>query len=341
MNDLRSWEESIEHFRGVHGTIITVGPVDSGKTTWIGSCIRDQNRGSIALVSCDLGQVTFGAPGLLSAARCDPSTDHISGLRPERMYFVGQTQPAGRFLQTIHGATLLAAWTRRKADTVLIDTDGYVAGPAAREYKRTLLSLLSPCTAVFFGDHPDLAPLRRWGRSMADIEVYGVKTPSSIQPKTAEQRQRYRNTRLLAWFREAQTYTLSLKSNLIMSGLTSVGRPVPEEEFRQIQGLLRVDPLWVEKNSTRLAVLTSGEVASEDAVRLRREYGDHRVLIRPGSYWEGRLVGDYGETGFSSGMGYITGWKNSPPRMIIRGRFFREPGNTWLIGQNSFHGIMG
>lgn len=339
MKNVLSWKESLNHFNNFQGSLVTIGPVDHGKTAWVESCARRQKQNSLTIISCDLGQVTFGVPGLLSAAVWDPQVQHLCDLKPERMYFIGQTQPAGRFLQTIHGATLLAAWARDKSDTVLIDTDGYVTGPAAREYKRLLLDAFSPCTAIFFGDPPDLAPLLQWCSNQPGIIVYQVQPPASVRCKTPEQRQYYRDSRYLDWFRQAQNYTLSLESNQILSDMTSVGSPISAGEFHRLENVLGSNITWAELNSTHLSIITSDLVSSENAKRLSQEHDNLQVVIKPASQLAGRLVGDYGKAGFSSGMGYITGWKHSPSRITIRGRFLETPGNIWLLGEESFHGM--
>jgi len=341
MSGSHSWDQSLREFGRARGLIVTVGPVDSGKTTWVASCARQAADHSVAVVSADLGQVTFGVPGLLSAARCPAAIDRLTDLPPERMYFVGQSQPGGRFLQTIHGILRLAAWARERAGTVLIDTDGFIAGPAGREYKRILLSSLGPCTALFFGCHPDLNPLHSWCKSMADIAVYDIDPPDHIRPKSDELRQQYRLARYRDWFREALSHSLSLKTNRLLSSLTAIGEPLGEEELARIRILLGTNPLWAEKSATHLNVLTPAPVPSENLRRLREAYGEYQVSVPPGSQWEGRLIGDFGASGFSSGMGYITGWRGDPPRLLLRGRFGDSPGETWLVGEESYPGTAG
>ncbi|HKJ66511.1 MAG TPA: Clp1/GlmU family protein, partial [bacterium] len=198
-----SWDDSIKRFSREHGTIVNIGPVDTGKTSWIAEVLHRRQEKQIGIISGDLGQVTFGAPGLLSAALVNPDVESLTDIQPDRVFFVGKNQPGGRFLQTIQGLNRLTTWLRFRSDTIYVDTDGFVTGPAAREYKRILLSHLQPCTVIFFGDSPDLVPLLTWCQSQNDIAAAQVTVPSGVQIKTAQQRQRYRLSRLHSWFRNA------------------------------------------------------------------------------------------------------------------------------------------
>lgn len=335
-----SWDESIERFSCEHGTIINIGPVDTGKTSWVAEVLRRRGGEPIGLISGDLGQVTFGAPGLLSAALVNPDVESLSEVQPDRVFFVGKNQPGGRFLQTTQGLTRLTTWLRFRSDIIYVDTDGFVTGPAAREYKRILLSQLQPCTAVFFGNSPDLSPLLTWCQSQKDIITAKVTVPSGVRTKTARQRQRYRLSRLQSWFQNASTVGLPFRENRIMSDTTTVGRPVSHAEYRKIHEIIKTPPLHAEKSSSWLNILSHEFIAGECLQTLRREYPDHRVHIQQVSEWKNKLIGDFREDEYSSGMGYVTGWRENPPTLVIKVRTLRAPGNIWMIGQTSFREIV-
>ncbi len=335
-----SWDESVERFSRAHGTIITIGSADTGKTSWVAEVLRRRQEKQVGIISGDLGQVTFGAPGLLSAALVNPDVGSLSGIQPDRVFFVGKNQPGGRFLQSIQGLTRLTTWLRFHSDIIYIDTDGFIGGPAAREYKRILLSHLQPCTAVFFGASPDLAPLLSWCQSQKDITPVEVAVHPEVQTKTAQQRQRYRLSQLHSWLRNAKPMELLFREILIMSHRTAVGLMVSEDEYQLIRQIIKTTPLRVEKNSSWLNVLSHEFIAGEDLQALRREYPDHQVYIEHVSKWKNKLVGDFREDGFSSGMGYITGWRDDPPALVTKYRSLREPGTIWMIGQTSFREIV-
>ncbi len=332
-----AWEQAITQFASQGGTWVTLGPTDSGKTTWIAAAVAKSAGGRhIPIVSCDLGQATFGAPGLLSAGFWDQGAEQLLETEPNQMVFIGQTHPGGRFLQTVQGATLLTHWARHHSKGILVDTDGLVEGVAAREYKRSLLAHLKPCKVLFFGETPALEPLWGWCQEQEGIEAIKIPPDPSIQRKTPSERRQYRLSLFQRWFEKSETYRVSLAKDQIFSHVTGIGHPLTSQELDQIAETSEIPILHAERNTEGLAILTAGGAKSRAKRELEGRYPYLQIDTQDIAEWRYCLIGDVGADGFSSGMGYITGYDREPPSLTIKGRFYRRPGKSWLVGKKSF-----
>ncbi len=316
--------------------IVTVGPSDSGKSTWIHQAAQQIESEKICLISGDLGQAIFGAPGLLSAGVFS-GQQYLSDIIPEKTYFVGENNPFGRFLQTQDGLTALTTFARKYAERVLIDTDGLIAGPAAREYKRLLLSNLAPADIVFFGRDPALDPLKQWCYARDNLNCYELDLSEAVSSKTQADRTKNRNEMLQDWFSDSEKYRIPLQEGIIYSNLTRLGTPVSTGEHSDIETILETKILYAEKSNSWLNILLPRRVDQRNVNRLFGEYSDRKVNLTQFSKWQYQLIGDFAHNEFSSGMGYISSYELDPPRLVVKGKFLREPGDTWMLGRGSYN----
>lgn len=334
---MSTFQDSLDKAHEAGKTVIAVGPTDTGKSTWIQQVASSFPDSQISIISGDLGQAIFGAPGLLSAGYYNNTIHPPSRITPARMYFIGENNPFGRFLQTIHGLTLLKTWCVENANRVLIDTDGVVAGPAAREYKRMLLSNLAPADVFFFGDDPTLHPLTDWCNQMSELTCHQVEVPDQAELKTMTGRTQNRNRMLRAWFSNNEIYRVPLREAVVHSSATALGQPVPEDEFLRISEILQTDVLYAEKSNSWLNVLLARQADRPETFDLFNEY-KQQVNLQLFEKWKHHLIGDFGPDGFSSGMGYVSSYELNPPRLVIKGNFRREPSDIWVLGRDKYAG---
>jgi len=316
--------------------VIVLGPTDTGKTTWLAALAGRSACEHSILVSTDPGQITFGAPGLLSAAPRDPEIERIQATMPRKLYFTGKNMPSGNLLQIIHGVHRLVRWARTRANLVLVDTDGYVTGGAAREYKRLMLSRIRPCLAVFMGDDPSLTPIREWARSLDNVETLRVSPPGQRDRKDMSTRDTYRRTMLKRWFRHAEVREISFREHIVYSQYTGIGKPLPNEEIIEISDILDTQVLHAEATYRWVNILVAHEPSPGQIQELRHTYPERTAKIIPVTDWKHHLIGDFRGDGLSSGMGYVAGWSAESRSLVIRGRFLREPGRIWLVGEETY-----
>jgi len=331
-----SLEESIQSAADTENLVVAIGPTDTGKSTWIHKVAQQIEAEKICLISGDLGQAIFGAPCLLSAGYF---TGHhsLSSVTPEKMYFVGENNPFGRFLQTMDGLSSLTTFARNNANRTLLDTDGLTAGPATREYKRLLLSAVSPASIYFFGNDPTLDPFKTWCESQENLKFHEVEISDDIAQKDQSQRTQNRNTMLKNWLSDSEIFRIGLQDSTVYSSATSLGRQVSASEHHDLEKILQTDILFAEKSHTWLNILLTTRADQTNVSKLLQEFKDKKVNLIQFKKWHHQLIGDFGADGFSSGMGYVSNYELNPPRLVVKGNFLREPGDTWMLGRGSYN----
>ncbi|MBD3274568.1 MAG: hypothetical protein GF372_04620, partial [Candidatus Marinimicrobia bacterium] len=311
-------------------------PTDSGKSTWIHKVAQQIESEKICLISGDLGQAIFGAPGLLSAGFFT-GQQNLSHITPEQTYFIGENNPFGRFLQTLNGLSSLTTFARNSASRILLDTDGLIAGPAAREYKRLLLSALTPAVIYFFGDDPALDPLKTWCTTRKNLEFHEVEIAGDIVQKTQSQRTENRNKMLKKWFRNSEMLRISFQDSTVYSSATNLGQTVSASEHHDLEQILQTDILHAEKSHTWLNILLTTRADRTNVSKLHQEFDNKKINLTQFRKWHHQLIGDFSADGFSSGMGYVSNYELDPPRLVVKGHFLREPGDTWMLGRGSYN----
>lgn len=210
------WErlaEALEKGRGPLFSVLVVGGVDSGKTTFCKFLVARVCRTGrpVGFVDADMGQPTLGPPGVVGAKICrdlrDASDDDV---RPPCLRFVGGASPAGRIFSCVVAARRAVDWAvANGAATVIVDTTGLVAGEIGRELKMRKVELLAPDLVVGIarGDELEhiLRPLESLGQPVARLsrcEAAVVRSPAA--------RRRFRLDKFHEYFRDARPLDLPL-----------------------------------------------------------------------------------------------------------------------------------
>lgn len=136
-------------------TIVVVGPVEAGKTSMTALVAnRALSRGiPAAIIDADIGQADIGPPGFISLAVPEDWVLWLRDLWPSSMRFVGSIEPApvaGRLLSM--ASVLVREAIESGAGVVIVDTDGWVEGWGALEFKADLIRVLNTDAVIVMGD---------------------------------------------------------------------------------------------------------------------------------------------------------------------------------------------
>lgn len=335
-----TWDTSLQTLKPPRGVVVLMGPIDSGKSTWVRQYCNLYPDADIGLVSADLGQCLFGAPGLISYAPWDPRRPDVEAYLPAACVFVGATHPTGRLLQTVDAIRRVVQYARQRHATVLVDTDGLIDDAVGREYKWTLLMSLRPCTAVLLtwpgGEHPWASLLAPW----ADVELFVVEPHGRVRPKPPSERAQRRHQMFQRWFSDVQRIHVPIDPYLI-SDCTGLGALATPPEWDQMLNALGDFLVYAERAPRKVWVLTREALSPVVYHRLREVFPQYQVQVHPIPPWRHRLVGDVRPDGYASGMGRIVGWSAWPPMLEIEGRFLTPPGPLWVIGSATFPEVTG
>ncbi len=131
--------------------LMVIGMVDSGKTSLITYLYNTHvPRGRMVVADLDMGQSEICPPTTIALAIGGKPSPSLSSLQPYRVYPVGYTSPSyltNRALESVAELSSTIGSERR----LLVNTDGWIDGDAARRHKSQLIRILRPSHVVLIG----------------------------------------------------------------------------------------------------------------------------------------------------------------------------------------------
>jgi len=192
--------------------VLFLGATDTGKTTLIRQ-LHQQLGGEV--IDADVGQSWLGPPACISRGVLSNNRVEIRA-----SYFVGDISPRGNLLQVLTG---IAHCLRAAARPLLIDTDGYITGEAARAYKSELIRLVQPDVLVLLQRAGELAYYKLYAHH--DITVIEIPV-AHAGSKSREERIRAREDAFKEYFRNAQLRLWHLAKLGVERALIGHGEPL-------------------------------------------------------------------------------------------------------------------
>lgn len=263
---LPAWEAAARLFLERGGAVMVLGAPDTGKSTlshYLGSQAVAAGRRA-ALVDLDLGQSHLGPPATLGLGLFPPLLPGEGSLSPQGLYFVGQTSPPGAILEVAVGCRVLADEAARQGvGRLVVNTSGFVQGPAAWRLKRAQAELLRPRLILALQRERELEPMiRALGGATAgqgeDAAWQILRLPVSglANRRDPETRRLYREARFRGYFHQAGELRLPWASFSWQGLPLGQGPALPPARLGQIGQVLGAQVLYGEAEGRRLVVLT-------------------------------------------------------------------------------------
>jgi len=209
------------------GICLILGAADTGKSTLAMTLAKYAlSSGPVGIIDADVGQSHIGPPGAVGWALVDNPQVDYSRLSVGGISFVGDVTPVGHLLQLTAAVTQCVRRVSKKADLIIIDTPGFIYGPAAAALWWTVQQILQPelILAVQRGD--ELSDILA-GLQGLDLRLELVSCPSQIRLKSPQNRRSYRQRRFNEYFQNSCVYNIDLsdiavrpRRNLIGKNLT-------------------------------------------------------------------------------------------------------------------------
>jgi polynucleotide 5'-hydroxyl-kinase GRC3/NOL9 len=194
-----------------------LGASDTGKTTLVSeTATQIAEKGGVAIVDADTGQSHIGPPGTVGWAIAKPKESEPGNLPVEGIAFVGQTSPVGHLLQLTAAIVRCVEQAKSKAKTVLIDTPGLVSGSAACAFWWEVVRILKPKAIIAVNKENELADILQ-GLTNCGWAVETIKCGGEVNLKSTEQRRAFRQEKFAGYFKQAETYEISLKGVAVQS----------------------------------------------------------------------------------------------------------------------------
>jgi polynucleotide 5'-kinase involved in rRNA processing len=183
------------------GPVLVLGTVDSGKTTLVQDLAAALlAEGPVDVAGADMGQAWLGPPTMMGRARLARIPPDWARVRPERLFFVGDTSPAVDLdlcVETL--ARLLTEGVEPRA-RILVDTPGLAVGRLAEAFWRAAARRIGGAAVVGIQSgrelEPVLGPFRQSGACLVTC-----RPATGVRPRDHQERADFRQVAYARYFR--------------------------------------------------------------------------------------------------------------------------------------------
>ena len=203
----RSWKDIVDSLETIHqGIMMIIGPADVGKSTLCTYVMNELlNRGiNVRVIDADVGQADIGPPTTIASSIPNIPTPVLSGLIPDRMFFVGHTSPGAVASKIFYGIKRMLHYESNML--TLINTDGWILDSEAVVYKNLLISMVRPDIVIGIGPENSLRPLLDTTKSHWIL----AETSRAILPRTRSDRREIRKSGYRRFLDGSAIHTLRL-----------------------------------------------------------------------------------------------------------------------------------
>lgn len=247
--------------------MLIVGAVDTGKTTfcrWLANELLKAGR-YVAIIDADLGQSNIGLPGTIGLGIVTSPVDSLHEVACLASYFIGSTSPVGYLVPMVIGLRFMVE--RAIADgveTILIDTDGLIAGDIGFALKEHFFELVSPTHSILLERNQELAALWQIWSQVYLHRCWRVPASSGAIFKPREQRRQWRERCYQAWLRRCSRHRLSFDQVVFLNSRLFRGIKCNSSIVQKLQEELQLHIVYASYDgaSRSLSVVTSCPVAS-------------------------------------------------------------------------------
>jgi polynucleotide 5'-hydroxyl-kinase GRC3/NOL9 len=306
-----SWVKAFEELLKIQATPVVamiLGTVDSGKTSFctylINRLIREKKK--VAILDGDLGQSDIGPPSTVAYTLVTKLLTDLFNLEAKNAFFVGVTSPNTAINKVVEGLTSLKKEILDgNPDFVVINTDGWVEGEEAANYKIQLVKELKPNIIFCIQQKDELTPILN---NLEKFIAIVVDSPVAIKQRSIEKRRSLRELGYMKYLRNAKVQSLPL-SWLKIEESGSFGLNATYENAkhaRRIYELLGMKPLHLTELNDRIyIVIGRRRWISEDNIKKTEEVVKKKIVVTRKGEEEGLLLASYNAERKFLGIGIL------------------------------------
>jgi len=307
-----SWEAAYKELAALEkrpSTALVLGNVDSGKTSF---CTYLANRlvkngSKVAILDGDLGQSDIGPPCTVAYAVVSKPVTDLFNLEAVNAYFVGVTSPSRALEKVILGVTSLKdEILKHSPDYIVVNTDGWVEGDDAINYKLQIIEKINPDVVLCIQQNETLTPLFA---AIKNFEKFMVESPHAIRQRNREKRRSLRELGYIKYLKNAKVQSIpiswvKIESDDEIKSLNKTFGMAGRE--RKICSLLGMKPLHIAELKDKIyIVIGKGRWIDPENIRKTEEELGKKVVVAWKGDEEGLLTALYNGEGKFLGIGVL------------------------------------
>lgn len=306
-----SWDQAYKELETLQTkpvTAMVLGAVDSGKTslcTYLVNKLLDGER-KIAILDGDLGQSDIGPPCTVAYAIVSNPVTDLFNLKAENAFFVGVTSPSKAAEKVITGLALLKEEVlRRSPDYVIVNTDGWIEGEDAVNYKAQLIEKINPNIIFYLQQNEKLTSFLSM---LKNFKTLKIDSPRTIKQRSREKRRSLRELGYIKYLKNAKVQSipiswLKIESNEFLGLNKSFGMMKRDREIRELLGM---KPIHIAELKEKIyVVIGKGRLIDPERISKTEEILGKKVVVTWKGEEEGLLTALYNDERKFLGIGVL------------------------------------
>jgi polynucleotide 5'-hydroxyl-kinase GRC3/NOL9 len=307
----QSWSTAFEELLRIETrpvVTMVLGAIDSGKTSFCTYLTNKllSKKNKIAVLDGDLGQSDIGPPCTVSYTFVDKPIADLFSLEAKNAFFVGVTSPSKTPEKVIKGLVLLKKEIlENDSDFVIVNTDGWIEGEDAIEYKVQLVKKLNPEIIFCIQQSDELKPLLN---ALEGIKLILVESPTAIKQRSREKRKNLRELGYIKYLKNAKVHSIPLNWIKIEENelFSSYKTYEDAKRAREIYNLLGMKPLYLAEQKDKIFIVTGkNRWINKSNIEKVEEYSKKKVVVIRKGEEEGSLVALYSADKDFLGIGVL------------------------------------
>ncbi|MEM1597038.1 MAG: Clp1/GlmU family protein [Pyrobaculum sp.] len=280
------------------GVILIIGMMDVGKSTMaalLGN--KALARGyRVAVIDADVGQNDLGPPTTISLARMSKYVTHLRQLVAEKSIFLQSTSLEKIWPKAVEQIARAVKYAKAtwSADSVIVNTDGWVLDQDAVVFKRRLIERLEPSLVVAIQVEKELEPIIQGFKNVAVFPP-----PPYARARSREDRKIHREMGYGRYIFPTVELAISLDKTPICNLPIFKGVEMSEDLKKMLGKALGMSVARAYQVGDRVYAIVPGDSWSV------RKVGGFQVACIPQDFEKGLLVGLEDGEGFLVGLGVL------------------------------------
>ena len=305
-----SWVKSFEELLKIPRkpvTAMVLGMADSGKSSFctylINRLLREKRK--VAILDGDLGQSDIGPPCSVAYTFVTKPITDLFNIEAKNAFFVGSTSPGKAVGKVIEGLMLLQKEILSgEPDFVVINTDGWVEGEEAVNYKVQLIGVLDPDAIFCLQQKDELSSFLNLPGKLVSI----IDSPAAVKQRTSEKRRNLRELGYIKYLRNAKVQSIPLSwLKIEEDDLLGLSRMYDNNrQVRKIYELLGMKPLHLAELKDNVSVIIGKRRWIDDGnIKKVEEFTKKKFVIHRKGEEEGLLMALYSAERKFLGIGIL------------------------------------
>ncbi|MEM4632129.1 MAG: Clp1/GlmU family protein [Pyrobaculum sp.] len=291
------WERELSKI-DPRGVVLVIGMMDVGKSTMTAMIANKAlSKGyRVVVIDADVGQNDLGPPTTISFARLTKYITHLRQMAAEKSIFLQSTSLERIWPKAIEQISKAIAYALEKwqAETIVVNTDGWVLDEEAVVFKRSLIQKLNPALVVAIQVENELLKIIE---GVSNVLI--LPPPPQARVRSREDRKIHREMGYGRYIFPTVELAVSLEKVPFCNLPFFKGVEIAEDLRRMLTKTTGMSIVKAFQIGGRVYAIHNGDTW------VLKKVGGFQVVGLPGDFEKGLLVGLEDREGFLVGLGVL------------------------------------